>query len=55
MPISLWFVEKNQRVIITGRVAEGKAVGCSSMYKGLSPFPASPEVAYIRLQILKSR
>lgn len=37
--MSLWFVEKNQRVIATGRVAERQAVGCSPEDRGSSPFP----------------
>lgn len=37
--MSLWLVEKNQRVIVTGRVAEGQAVDCSSINKGSNPFP----------------
>lgn len=38
VPISLWFVEYNHRVIVTGKMAESQVVGCNPNNKGLSPF-----------------
>lgn len=40
--MSLWLVEKNQRVIVTGRVAEIQVVDCSSIHRGLNPLPIKP-------------
>lgn len=38
VPMSLWFVEKNQRLMNIGKVAECyEAVGCKSTYDGLIP------------------
>lgn len=44
--MSLWLVEKNQRVIATGRMAvvrwPKQAVDCSPIYRGLSPLLTKP-------------
>lgn len=49
VPMSLWLVEKNQRVMVTGRMAESKAADCSSVYKGSNPFPIISFVVYYTL------
>lgn len=54
MPISLWFVENNQRFMNIGKMAD-KALDCKSEDRGLSPLLAKPcGVQHIELQIQRS-
>lgn len=41
VPMSLWFVEKSQRLMNIGKMAE-QALGCKSKYRGLSPLFTKP-------------
>lgn len=54
--MSLWLVEKNQRVIATGKMAEVQAVDCSPIDRGLSPLLIkSRGVIHVGLQTQSSR